>query len=229
MALIKFSTPPTLAGFFFCLALTRCRAFILSCCNTAAYKRLHLPFRYSCNYTIQTQKSFTELYSGVSVDLLYSSIRNTADTQADYTPPAQRRKAYHQAQHLHRYQIPPPRRALYRSAQPPYYKIMYIKAQRCAPVMDPCQTVRHIADHASPAGSAPTVCGSLASSAPGAPAEGCSVSTCTGSDRRLAIWHRSAVQGGQPDTLHPAEQSSSERAEPLAATAASLFGLSPDN
>lgn len=29
--------------------------------------------------------------------------------------------------------------------------------------MDPCQTVQQIADHASPAGSAPTVCGSLAS------------------------------------------------------------------
>lgn len=30
--------------------------------------------------------------------------------------------------------------------------IMYIRVQRCAPVMDPCQTVQHIADHASPAG-----------------------------------------------------------------------------
>lgn len=38
--------------------------------------------------------------------------------------------------------------------------------------MDPCQTVQQIADHASPAGSAPAVCGSLASTAPGAPAEG---------------------------------------------------------
>lgn len=30
MALIKFSTPPTLAGFFFCLASTRCRAFLFA-------------------------------------------------------------------------------------------------------------------------------------------------------------------------------------------------------
>ena len=29
--------------------------------------------------------------------------------------------------------------------------IRYIRVQRCAPVMDPCQTVQHIADHASPA------------------------------------------------------------------------------
>ena len=31
-------------------------------------------------------------------------------------------------QHLHRYQIPPPRRTLYRAAQPPYYNKVYIRA-----------------------------------------------------------------------------------------------------
>lgn len=30
--------------------------------------------------------------------------------------------------------------------------IRYIRAQGCAPVIDPCQTVQHIANHASPAG-----------------------------------------------------------------------------
>lgn len=50
--------------------------------------------------------------------------------------------------------------------------IMYIRAQGYVPIMDPCQPVQHIADHASPAGSAPTVCESLASAAPGAPADG---------------------------------------------------------
>ena len=49
--------------------------------------------------------------------------------------------------------------------------IRYIRVQGCAAVMDPCQTVQHIADHDSPAGSAPIVCGSLASATPGAPAE----------------------------------------------------------
>lgn len=39
------------------------------------------------------------------------------------------------------------------------------------PVMDPFQTMQHIADHASGGGSALTVCGSLASATPGAPAE----------------------------------------------------------
>ena len=81
--------------------------------------------------------------------------------------------------------------------------------------MNPCQTAQHITDHSSPAGSAPTVCGSLASAAPGVPAEGLAVR---------------AVHSG---TLYQAEQSSSRGAagdaEPLMATAASLFGLSPDS
>lgn len=105
--------------------------------------------------------------------------------------------AHRQALHPHRSQIPPPRRTLHRAGQPPII-IRYIRVQGCVPVMDPCQTVQHITDHASPARSAPTVCGSLASSAPGALAEGCSVSTCTGSARRLAIWHRSAVRAHPP-------------------------------
>ena len=41
--------------------------------------------------------------------------------------------------------------------------IRYIRVQGCAPVIDPCQTVQHIADHASPAGSSPAACGLLAS------------------------------------------------------------------
>ena len=54
----------------------------------------------------------------------------------------------------------------------PLIIIRYIRGCRGAPVMDPCQTVQHIANHASGGGSAPTVCGSLASATPGAPAEG---------------------------------------------------------
>ena len=51
--------------------------------------------------------------------------------------------------------------------------------------------------------------------------------------RRLEVWHRVSGQGGQSGTLYPAGQSSSRGAaggaEPLAASAASLFGLSPDS
>ena len=59
---------------------------------------------------------------------------------------------------------------LYRSAQPSII-IMYIKGCRGAPVMAPCQTVQHIAYHASSGGSAPTVCGSLASADTLSPAQ----------------------------------------------------------
>lgn len=102
----------------------------------------------------------------------------------------------------------------YRPAQPPYYNKVYKGATVC-PVMDPCQTVQQIADRASPAGSAPTVCGSLASAAPGAPAEGSA----------------SPPVQGQPGTLHPARQSSGRGAaggaELLTATAVSFSGFRP--
>lgn len=66
--------------------------------------------------------------------------------------------------------------------------IRYIKVQGCAPVIDPCQTVQHIADHASPAASRylprPAACDLAPVSSQGAPA-------CT---------------------LHPAGQSSSKGA-----------------
>lgn len=52
-----------------------------------------------------------------------------------------------------------PRRTLCSSTQTAYYNNVY-------------KRVQHTADHASPAGSAPTVCRSLASAAPGVPAEG---------------------------------------------------------
>ena len=51
--------------------------------------------------------------------------------------------------------------------------------------------------------------------------------------RQRAVWHRVNGQGGRSGTLHPAGQSSGRGAaggaEPLAATAASLLGLSPDS
>jgi hypothetical protein len=68
---------------------------------------------------------------------------------------------------------------------------------------------------------------------------GVCVSTCTGSSRRrldasharrITIWHRVSSTGS---TLHPAGQTSGRDtaggAEPMAALAASLFGLSPDS
>lgn len=68
--------------------------------------------------------------------------------------------------------------------------IRYIRVQGCAPVMDPCQTVQHIADYASPAESRcfprPAACDLASASSQSAP--------------------------GQSGTLHPAGQSSNRRA-----------------
>ena len=83
--------------------------------------------------------------------------------------------------------------------------------------MDPCQTVQHSADHASGGGSvhpACILCRVIPAAVDLAPVSG---------------------QGapGYSGILHPAGQSSSRGtaggAKPLAATAASLFGLSPDS
>lgn len=170
------------------------------------------------SYTAIAAKQHTGLYRRFSCYLPHFTATDTRPAQAAIIPPAPRWSVSQRPDDLHRYQTPPPRRTLYRPAQPPYYNNVY-KGQGCAPVMDPCQTVQHIADHASPAGSAPTVCGLLASVLHPA---ACDLAPVSG-------------QGapGQFGTLHPAGQSSGRSAaggaEPLAATAATLFGLSPDS
>lgn len=108
-----------MAGLFFCLASTRCRAFILLCCNTATRRRLQRLLFRSCKLYSHNAKTVYRALQGISVDFPHSSTHNTAATQTAYAPPATHWRAYRQALHLHRYQIPPPRRTLYKSAQPP--------------------------------------------------------------------------------------------------------------
>lgn len=143
------------AGLFFCLASNTVQGFYFArrrISYTQAFTAAFLPSMQ--NYTATTLKLFTGLYSGVSCDCTRSTATDTRSTKAD---------------------IPPPRRTLYSSAQPPII-IRYIRVRRCAPVVDPYQAVQHNTDHASPAGQ----CIRLAS--------------CAGSARRLAIWHRSAAR-----------------------------------
>lgn len=150
MALIKCSPGQKWPGFSFALHLLRVQGFSFAMKRMSHTQTFTAAFCRPCIYTAQTPKPFTGLYSGVSVNLTHSNARNTAGTQAAYTSTATRWKAYRQALHLHRYQIPAPRRTPHSSAQPPII-IRYIRVQGCAPVMDLCQTVQHIADHASPA------------------------------------------------------------------------------
>lgn len=119
-------TPPTPAGLFFCLASAEGAGLLfLPDGVQATYKRLQHVLCSPCSYITHAAKQRTGLHSGVSVNLTHSSAHNTAATQAAYTPPVPRWRAYHQAQHLHRYQIPPPPRTLYRPTQPPYYNKVY--------------------------------------------------------------------------------------------------------
>lgn len=183
-----------MAGLFFCLAsaegagLLFCLAAIQP--HTSIYSGLYTVHTF---YTAKTPKPFTGLYRGISVDLTHSSAHNTAATQTAYTPLAPRWRAYRQALHLHRYQIPPPRRTLYRAEQPPII-IRYIRGRRC---IDLCQAIQHSADHASGSGSA--------------------CLTCIRYKGQPGGW-RSGTGQQSRRTLHPAGQSSGRGgAEPLAA------------
>ena len=187
--------------------LTRCRAFVLLGCNTAPYKRLQRVLYCQCNYTAH----------------------NTRLTQAAIIPPAPRWSVCQRLDGLHRYQIPPPRRDAAQVSTAAYYNKVYI-------------SVQHITNHASPAGSAPTVCGSLASVAPGAPVERSASPPAQGQPGGVSMLPTpdglqsgtgSAVRAGSlaPSTRRgsPAVGSRASGAEPLAALAAALFGLSPDS
>ena len=199
-----------MAGLFFCLASAEGAGLLfLPCYNTAKYKRLQHSLYHPCNYTARTPKPFTGLYRAVSVDLPYSSAHNTVATQAEYTPPATRWRAYRQTQHVHRYQIPQTRRTLYRSAQPPII-IRYIRVQRCAPCY----------------GSMPARRGQLLPCA-----------------NRWQVLYPAHLLRGQCLHLYRVSPAGSRcfprlalcflpgtgGAGPLTATAAALFGLSPDN
>lgn len=105
----------------------------------------------NATYTANDTKQRTRLYRCFSCYLTHSTAHDTRPTQADIIPPA-------------------PRRTLHKSAQPPII-IRYIGGGAA---------VQHTADHASPAGSAAAVCGSLASAAPGAPAEGSALPSVPG-------------------------------------------------
>lgn len=163
----------------------------MPCCNAATYKHLQGVLPCKCNYTANATKQRTELYRRLSCGSSHSTATDTRPTQQAIAQPATRWSAYQRPDALHRYQIPPPHRALYRPAQPPII-IRYIGGA----------AVQHTADHASPAGSAPTVCGSLASATPGVSTEG---------------------------STSPPVQGQPGGAESLAAPAAALFGLSPDS
>jgi hypothetical protein len=201
-----------MAGLFFCLASDTVQGFYfakLQYSHIQAFTAAFLPSMQI--YTTTTPKAFTGLYSGVPVDLTYSNERNTAATQAAYT-------------NLHPAGWHTVKRCTCTDTR--YYRHtgsctgqrslpIIIRYIRVRPVIDPCPAVQHSADHANPSGSAsPPVQGQ-----PG----GCLDSSHA---ERLAIWHRVCLAHS---TRRAVQRQGARRAEPLTATAASLFGLSPDS
>lgn len=112
-------------GFSFALHPTRCRAFILPCCNTATYKRLQRVLPCQFNYTAHAIKHHTELCRGFSCDCTRSTAHDTKPTQAAIIPPAPRWSVSQRRNTSSTYQIPAPRRTLYSSAQTAYYNNVY--------------------------------------------------------------------------------------------------------
>ena len=162
MALIKFSTPPKLAGLFFCLASAEGAGLLFCpvaiCLNTSVYRGFYV---IHASYTTHTAKQRTGLYSGIPCDCARSIAHDTRPAQLTIIPPATRWSVSQRRSASGTYQIPAPHWTLYRLAQPPYYNNVYKDSG--APLLWV---------HASPAGSAPAVCGLLASATPGAPAKG---------------------------------------------------------
>ena len=97
----------------------------MPCCNTATYKRLQRPLFRTCSYTAHAIKQCTRLYRRFSGYLPYSTAANNRPTQAAITLPAPRWSVSQRRSTSSEYQIPAPRRTLYRSAQPPYYNKVY--------------------------------------------------------------------------------------------------------
>ena len=145
-----------MAGLFFCLASAECAGLLfLSCCNTAPYKRLQRVLCRQCNLYHQRNKTAHRSLQGLFLKFVpLSRRRYQTDTSGYNTACAtlERITAPGRAQQIPDATAIPD--AVQVSTDRPII-IRYIRAQGCAPVMHLCQTVQHIADHASPARSAP--------------------------------------------------------------------------
>lgn len=114
----------------------------MPCYNTAPYKRLQRVLCRSCNYTTNATKQRTRPYRGISCYLPCFSAVVWRCIKLYCTTCTTLERITHAWTACTRYQIPPPRRTLYRSTQPPYYNNVYKGAW-----------VQQIADRASPEGS----------------------------------------------------------------------------
>lgn len=101
-------------GFYFCPAAIQPHTSVYS-----VFCAIHT------SYTANATKQRARLYRSVSGYLQHFTAVYARQTHADIIPPVPRWSAHTRPDALPRYQIPAPRRTLYRSAQPPYYNKVY--------------------------------------------------------------------------------------------------------
>lgn len=119
-------------GFSFALHPTRCRAFILSLYNTAPYKRLQRVLYCLCKLYHPRHKTARRALQALFLRFApFCRHKYQTDTSGYNTTCATLGHCTGQCSRL--------------------IIIRYIRVQGRAPVIDPCQTAQHIADHASPA------------------------------------------------------------------------------
>ena len=152
-----------MTGLFFCLASAEC-AGLLFCPatiqpNTSVYSEFC-----AVHATLYRPRSKTAHGALQKLFRLFAAFFSLlCGGVSSYTaPPATRWSISQRRNTSNAYQIPAATPDAIRVSKAAYYNKVYKGATVC-PVMDPCQTVQHIADHASPAGSAAAACGSLAS------------------------------------------------------------------
>lgn len=129
-----------MTGLLFCLASVEGAGLLFCPAAIQPHTSVYSAF-FAINEVIPpTPQNSTQVFAGAfPVDLLHSSAHNTAATQTAYAPSAPRWRAYHQAQYLHRYQIPPPNRDAVQLSTAAYYNKVYkgaplswIHARQCS-------------------------------------------------------------------------------------------------
>ena len=219
---------PRWRGFSFALHPDPVRGFyfaLMQCSHTQAFTACFVPSMQ--NYTAHATKQRAGLYSGISCDCIRSTAHDSRPTHADIIPPAPRWRAYTRPKRLQH--IPDttatPGRCTGRHR--PLIIIMYIRGQ----------TMPAAAGHLLPCADCWKVLTACQQHRPGAPAEGqpggVSMLPAPGG---LRSGTGSAVNQGGAASWHTTPGGAVQRqgagaggAEPLAAPAASLFGLSPDS
>ena len=114
-----------MAGLFFCLASAEGAGLLFCPATIQPHTSVYSTFCSVHAVTAHTAKRHTWLYRRFSCDFPYSTARDTRPTKAAIIPCATRWSTSQRRSTSSAYQIPAPRRTLYRTAQPPYYNNVY--------------------------------------------------------------------------------------------------------